>query len=63
MERRTAVNLKRLLWLGRAVIPNSVWAFDRPRPGPSAKLRWCARNDGLCMKNMEKAANPMSAIV
>jgi transglutaminase/protease-like cytokinesis protein 3 len=49
------------LSLGIAAIPNRVWQFDRPCP--SASVRWCPRNDGLCMKNTENAAKPMSAMV
>jgi hypothetical protein len=50
------------MWLsqGTVVMPNSVSAFDRPQV--SASVRWWARNNGLCMKNTEKAESPMSAI-
>ena len=47
--------------VGMADMPNRVWQFDRPCPSSSA--RWCARNDGLPMKNSENADRPMSAIV
>ena len=29
---------------------------------PSASARWCARNDGDCMRNTDNAAMPMSAM-
>jgi hypothetical protein len=49
------------LSLGIAAMPSRVWQFDWPCP--SASARWCPRNEGLCMKNTENAAKPMSAMV
>jgi len=48
------------LSVGILSIANSVWQFDVPRPWASA-VCW-ARNEGLCMKNVENAAMAMSAI-
>ena len=41
-------------------MPNSVSQFERP--WPVSRWRWCARNDGLCMKNEANAPNAKSAM-
>ena len=41
-------------------MPNNVWQFDRPCA--VSRWRWCARNEGLCMKNGAKAATTKSAM-
>ena len=48
------------LSVGMRAIWNSVWQFEVPRPRSSAVC--CARNDGLCMKNVANAAMPTSAM-
>ena len=44
-------------------MPNKLWQFDRPWPWPRSSARWCARNDGLPVKNSENADRPMSAML
>ena len=41
--------------------PNSVWALFLPNHW--SRLRWYSKNDGLCMKNTEKALSPASTMV
>src|SRR3954464_8516021 len=43
---------------GIRLIPNRVFAWERPCP--AASWRWWARNEGLWAKNTEKAAKPKS---
>src|SRR4051812_22410218 len=47
----------RRMWLspGMRLIPNRVWALERPCP--AASWRWWARNEGLWAKNTENAAH------
>jgi hypothetical protein len=53
----------RRMWLspGMRLIPNRVWALERPCP--AASWRWWARKEGLWAKNTENAAKPKSAMV
>jgi hypothetical protein len=50
------------MWLSVGIfcMANSVWQLEVPRPRASA-VCW-ARNDGLCIKNTENAAMPMSVM-
>ncbi len=51
------------MWLSLGIfeMPNRLAQLERP--WPASNCRWCARNDGLCMKNTEKAAMPMSPML
>ena len=53
----------RRMWLspGMRLIPNRVFALERPCPASS--WRWWARKEGLWAKNTENAAKPKSAMV
>ena len=46
--------------VGMRSMPNRLWQLARP--WPSSDRRWWARNDGLPMKNREKADRTMSAM-
>ena len=50
------------MWLSQGMRsrPNKVCALERVRA--SASARWCARNDGDCMKNTDSAAMATSAM-
>src|SRR3982750_3446245 len=51
------------MWLSVGMFskPNRVWQLERPCP--VSRCRWCARKEGLWVKNTEKAAKLISAMV